>query len=235
MEQFFYSNKIYTDKILIPIDEARHILKVLRKHNGDDIQVVDGLGNLYHARIISDSINHCKAKIISIEEKYQCPDYYIHIAISPPKSHDRLESFIEKAVEIGVQEISFIVTNHSERNIIKKNRINKCAISAMKQSLKAYYPIINDTIMMSEFIKKCKSIEKYIAYLSKDNNTHLFNTAFKDNNYCILIGPEGDFSQMEINQSKKYGFIPVSLGNNRLRTETAAIVACNIFNIINNI
>jgi len=168
MEQFFYSNKIYTDKILIPIDEARHILKVLRKHNGDDIQVVDGLGNLYHARIISDSINHCKAKIISIEEKYQCPDYYIHIAISPPKSHDRLESFIEKAVEIGVQEISFIVTNHSERNIIKKNRINKCAISAMKQSLKAYYPIINDTIMMSEFIKISMTFGHKLAQISTE-------------------------------------------------------------------
>ena len=146
---------------------------------------------------------------------------------------DRVELFVEKAVEIGVQEISFILTEHSERNNVKLNRINKCVVSSIKQSLKAYIPQINDIVLINDFVQNCSNLEKYIAHLNKDENSHLFQAAKKESNYCILIGPEGDFSSSEINKSEENGFKPVSLGDNRLRTETAGIAACHILNLVN--
>ena len=171
--------------------------------------------------------------IISVDEDYGCPPYYIHIAIAPTKSHDRVELFVEKAIEIGVQEISFILTEHSERNNIKLNRINKCSISAMKQSLKAYLPIINDMVAMTDFMKSCRNSEKFIAYLKEDENNHLIYSTTKGTDCCILIGPEGDFTSTEIDESFEYEFKPVSLGDNRLRTETAGITACHVLNLVN--
>ena len=144
IKQFYYSDNIFDDTIILSEDEAHHVLKVLRKQIGDKLIVVDGKGNKYHAVLEEADIMNCKLTIIDKEEEFGKKDYYIHIAISPPKSHDRLEWFIEKSVEIGVQEISFISTQYSERNNIKLNRIKKTAISAMKQSSKSYLPRIND-------------------------------------------------------------------------------------------
>ena len=132
-----------------------------------------------------------------------------------------------------MQEISFILTDNSERNNVKLNRIGKRAVSAMKQSLKAYLPQINDIVPINNFMKICGNSEKYIAHLNEDENTHLINSKTIGNDYCILVGPEGDFSSSEINGSAEYGFKPVSLGNNRLRIETAGIAACHIFNLVN--
>ena len=233
MDQLFYSTQIYEESIILPEDEALHALKVLRKKTGDQIRVVDGKGNLYDTSIESEDIQDCRLRILSIEKEYGLRSYYIHIGISPPKSHDRVELFVEKAVEIGVQEISFILTEHSERNNVKLNRINKCVVSSIKQSLNAYIPQINDMVLINDFVKSCSNLEKYIAHLNKDENSHLIQTAKKGSNYCILIGPEGDFSSSEINESKEYGFKPVSLGYNRLRTETAGIAACHILNLVN--
>ena len=233
MEQFFYSTQIYDDSIILPEEEALHALKVLRKKNGDQVTVVDGKGNLYYTSIDTENIKDCRLSIISEEQDYDLPNYYIHIGIAPPKSHDRLEWFVEKSREIGVQEISFILTKNSERNNVKLNRIGKRAVSAMKQSLKAYLPQINDIVPIKDFIKICGNSEKYIAHLNEDENNHLINSKTIGNDYCILVGPEGDFSSSEINESAEYGFKPVSLGNNRLRTETAGIAACHIFNLVN--
>ena len=233
MEQFFYSTQINDDSIILPEDEALHALKVLRKKNGDQVTVVDGKGNLYFTSIDAENIKDCRLSIISAEQDYGRPNYYIHIGIAPPKSHDRVEWFVEKAIEIGVQEISFILTENSERNNVKLNRIGKRAVSAMKQSLKAYIPQINDIVPVKDFMKICGNSEKYIAHLNEDENNHLFKSITIGNDYCILIGPEGDFSSSEINESAEYEFKPVSLGNNRLRTETAGIAACHIFNLVN--
>ena len=197
------------------------------------ITVVDGKGGLYKTCIESENIQSCHLNIISVDKEFGQRNYYIHIAMAPTKSHDRVEWFIEKAVEIGAEEISFIITDHSERKNIKLNRINKRAISAMKQSLKACLPKINDIVPLIDFMTKCSNDEKYIGYLNKGKNSHLMQSATAKNDYCMLIGPEGDFSSSEINESQKFGFKPVSLGNNRLRTETAGLAACHILNLVN--
>ena len=233
MEQYFYSTQIYNESIILNEDEALHALKVLRKKIGDQIKIVDGKGNLYVASIDSEDLQDCRLSILSVDQNFGNPNYYIHIGIAPPKSHDRVELFIEKAVEIGVQEISFILTDHSERNNIKLNRIHKCAVSAMKQSLKAFLPKINDILPIKEFMKSCGNSEKYIAHRNENNNSHLIQYVTKESDYCILIGPEGALSPSEINESIEFGFKPVSLGNNRLRTETAGIAACHILNLVN--
>ena len=234
MDQFFYSTQIYDDSIILPEDEALHALKVLRKKNGDQVTVVDGKGNLYYTSIDTENIKDCRLSIISEEQDYGRPNYYIHIGIAPPKSHDRVEWFVEKSIEIGVQEISFILTDNSERNNVKLNRISKRAVSAIKQSLKAYLPQINDIVPIKDFMKICGNSEKYIAHLNEDEYTHLINSKTSANDYCILIGPEGDFSPGEIELAISKGYIPISLGTSRLRTETAGIVACHTINLLNS-
>ena len=233
MEQFFYSTQIYDDFIILPEDESQHALKVLRKKNGDLIKVVDGKGSLYETCIESEDIQSCRLNIISVDKEFGHQNYYIHIGIAPPKSHDRVEWFVEKAVEIGVQEISFILTDHSERKHIKLNRIEKRSVSSMKQSLKSVLPQINDLIPLKDIMKICSNNEKYFGYLNKEKNNHLIQSATPKSDYCMLIGPEGDFSSSEINELQGFGFKPVSLGNNRLRTETAALAACHILNLVN--
>ena len=233
MDQFFYSTQIYDDFIILPKDEALHALKVLRKKPGDMITVVDGKGGLYETCIESENIQSCRLNILSADKEFGHQNYYIHIGIAPPKSHDRVEWFVEKAVEIGVQEISFILADHSERKHIKLDRIEKRAVSSMKQSLQAFLPIINDIVPLKDVIKICSNDEKFIGYLNEGNNNHLIKSATPNKDYCMLIGPEGDFSSSEINKSQDFGFKPVSLGDNRLRTETAGLAACHILNLLN--
>jgi 16S rRNA (uracil1498-N3)-methyltransferase len=153
--------------------------------------------------------------------------------MAPPKNHSRVEWFVEKAVEIGVQEISFILTENSERKNIKTRRIQKRAVSSMKQSLKAYLPAINEIVSMIDFLTNCTNKERYIGHLNSTNNNLLFHEAIPKSNYCVLIGPEGGYSSDEIKEAQKYEFQSISLGDSRLRTETAGIAACHILNIIN--
>ena len=233
MEQFFYSNQIDDNFILLPKDEALHAIKVLRKKTGDIITVVDGKGGLYKTCIESENIQNCRLNIVSVDEEFGHRNYYIHIGIAPPKNHDRVLWFVEKAIEIGIQEISFILTDYSERKSIKLKRIEKRAVSSMKQSLKAFLPKINDIVPLKNLIKICSNDEKYIGFLNQGKNNHLIQSATPNSNYCMLIGPEGDFSSSEINKSQEFGFKPVSLGDNRLRTETAGLAACHIFNLVN--
>ena len=234
MNQYFYSDQILDNFIILPEEDAHHAINVLRKKIGDLIIVVDGKGNLYNTKLDSIIIKDCRLKIIDRKVGYNKNEHYIHIAIAPTKSHDRLEWFIEKVVEIGVQEITFINSHYSERNNIKFNRINKRAISSMKQSLNAFLPKINDIISFEEFIIECTNIEKYIGYFDNDNTEILSNIVSKKSNYCILIGPEGGFTYQELEKANNCNFAKVILGKNRLRTETAGIVACNIFNSINS-
>ena len=233
MNQFFYSDHVFGETIVLPEDEAHHALKVLRKQEGDSIIIVDGKGGWYETVLETVEIQKCKLRIMNKKEEFGKPNHYIHIAIAPPKSHDRAEMFVEKAVEIGIQEISFVLTQSSERNNIKLNRIKRRAISSMKQSLKAYLPQINDMLSISEFIETCSNAEKYVGYLGTENTNFLSKIAKPDNNYCVLIGPEGDFMQEEVDLALGCDFQTISLGNSRLRTETAGIAACHILNIIN--
>ena len=233
MNQFFYSDKISNDNIILSDEEAYHALKVLRKNQGDKIFVVDGKGGLYETALESDNIKKCRLKILDEHKEFEKPNHYIHIAISPPKNHGRIEWFVEKSVEIGIQEISFIHSHCSERNNIKLNRIKNRAISSMKQSLRAYLPKINDMINFQDFINNCNNLEKYVGYLKDDNVKLLSNVSKSENNYCVLIGPEGDFTLEEIDDALDSGFQCISLGKSRLRTETAGMVACHALNILN--
>ena len=233
MDQFFYSTEIFDDFIVLPKEEAHHAIKVLRKKNGDQIFIVDGFGSKYKAEFENESLKNCKLKIIKKYESYGGSKLNIHIAISPPKSHDRLEWFIEKSVEIGISEISLIQTANSERKQVKYHRIRKYAISAMKQSLKAYLPIINEMKTIESFLPECKNKQKFIAHLNESKMNDLYNCVSEKSDCCILIGPEGDFNSFELNNANEHGFKTVTLGTSRLRTETAGLVACHIINLAN--
>jgi 16S rRNA (uracil1498-N3)-methyltransferase len=219
-------NKSFLDE-----DDSRHCIKVLRKNNRDIIHVIDGNGGLYECEIIKSHEKKCEFKIISEQQNYQKKDFYLHIAIAPTKNADRLEWFVEKCVEIGIDEISLIQTQHSERKFQKKDRLEKIAISAMKQSLKAYLPKINELQSFESFIKAAKEDEKFIAHFSDDAKPLAQTIKAKSSN-CLLIGPEGDFSKEEVIKAQDAGFQLVTLGNSRLRTETAGVVACTIFNLL---
>ena len=235
---FFYSNNINDDIITFDSVESRHCIKVMRRKMGDMVNVVDGKGNLYICNIFFIDKKSCKVKINQIHKDYNKRNYYLHIAISSIKNHDRLEWFIEKSVEIGVDEITLINCSRTLRKNIKIDRLYKTAISAMKQSLKAYLPKINDAVDINSFVKNNNQSNKFICHLENDNRKDLFyykNTILKNRNTCLLIGPEGDFNLDEINICKNHDFHVVSLGESRLRTETAGVVACQISNIINNI
>lgn len=232
--QLFYNPEIKSNDTVFTFDkeESRHIVKVLRKQNGDKIQITNGLGFLFTSEIISASEKKCEVKIIT--ETFEEPvNYSIHIAVAPTKMNDRLEWFLEKATEIGLHEITPIICEHSERKVYKIDRAEKIVQAAMKQSLQFYMPKINEPITFSEFVKQNFDTKKYIAHCEETDRKSFKNTIQKGENSLILIGPEGDFSTKEINLAIEQGFTPVTLGNTRLRTETAALVACHTVALIN--
>ncbi len=213
-------------------EESRHCSKVLRKKAGDLIQVTDGVGNLYQVKLTESKSDKCSFKIESTQKEAKRP-YTIHIAIAPTKNPDRTEWFVEKAIEIGVDEISFILCDNSERAALKTDRLEKLAISAMKQSLRCTLTKINHMVLLKDFVKETQAASKFIAYVDQTNPDHLLKQAPPKTNYVILIGPEGDFSKKELELTSEHGYKKVSLGANRLRTETAGIAACHILNLIN--
>lgn len=213
----------------LDIEDSRHCVKVLRKTAKDIIHIVDGVGGLYECEITKANDKKCEFAIISTQKNFQQRDSYLHIAIAPTKNADRLEWFIEKCVEIGIDEISLIQTKHSERKQQKVERLEKIAISAMKQSLKAYLPRINELLPFDKFLKTVAQEQKFLAHLTDDSKP-LVSLLKPQSSYCIMIGPEGDFSNEEILQARDEKFQWVTLGNSRLRTETAGIVACTLSN-----
>ncbi|WP_337040776.1 16S rRNA (uracil(1498)-N(3))-methyltransferase [Emticicia sp. 17c] len=213
----------------LDVDDSRHCIKVLRKTVKDVIHVVDGQGGLFACEITKANDKKCEFKILTEQRNYQQKDYYVHIAIAPTKNSDRLEWFIEKSVEIGIDEISLIQTRHSERKNQKIDRLEKIAVSAMKQSLKAYLPKINELIPLEKFLTTVAQEQKFLAHLADDAKP-LSRCLKPQTSYCILIGPEGDFAEEEIQQARAASFEVVTLGNARLRTETAGMVACTIIN-----
>ena len=228
--QLFYNNKKNKDsEFILSNDESHHIKKVLRKKEGDVLNFTDGEGNLIIGKIIS--LNKKQAIIAKINslKKRKNHNYSLHIAISPTKNIDRFEWFLEKSTEIGVDEITPMICERSERKIIKIERCNRILISAMKQSLKYHLPKLNQITSFKEIINNSNLSNKYIAHLNK-KSIPLKNEKTK-NDITILIGPEGDFSENEIQEAILKEFKLINLGKNRLRTETAGIVAVNTINI----
>ena len=230
MQLFFTENT--NDEFILPSEESKHITKVLRKKEGDKINFTDGKGNLIIAEITTSDIRKTRVKVIEKIEKEKQHNYYLHIAISPTKNIDRFEWFLEKSCEIGIDEITPIICERSERKIVKTERCNKILLSAMKQSLKYHLPKLNEGTSFKDFIKQDFEGSKYIAHCDKGEKTELRKEK-KGNRILILIGPEGDFYLTEIEKSIQHNFNPISLGNSRLRTETAAIVAVHTINIKN--
>lgn len=214
-------------------EESRHIVKVLRKNMGDIVHITNGKGNLFGAKILVPDSKHCRAEIISTSKKH--PDgYRLHMVVAPTKMNDRYEWFLEKSTEIGVHEITPILCEHSERKVLKMERMEKVILAAMKQSQQFFLPKLNEPISFREYMALPKKGLLYIAHCDEGERYDLKRRVLANNDVTILIGPEGDFSPREIAMAKENDFIPISLGPNRLRTETAAIVACCTVALINN-
>ncbi len=229
---WFFQPGIRDGNHFLEEEEFRHCVKVLRKKTGDEIHLVDGKGKYYVATLDAIEKHRCTFTINKVDPENQ-KDYSIHIAVAPTKNQDRLEWFVEKAIEFGVDEISFLQCEHSERITIKQTRIDRIAVSAMKQSGRATLPVFNPLTNFKTFVETNTSPQRFIAYVDQENPDHLFQLATRQNNYTVLIGPEGDFSEAEISLAIANGFQKVSLGNHRLRTETAAIAACHILHLVN--
>jgi len=232
--QLFYNQAISSEdkEVIFPKDESKHIVKVLRKKEGDNLNITNGKGFLFSAEIIEANPNKCKAKITAVEQERD-KKYHIHLAVAPTKMNDRFETFLEKATEIGLDKITPIICDHSERKVVKINRFERVLQSAMKQSLHYSIPEISEAISFQEFIQQEQNEQKFIAHCEENDKKSLQKELEPGKSYTILIGPEGDFSSEEIESAIKAGFIPVTLGNTRLRTETAAIVAAHTAALIN--
>ncbi|MBR4792168.1 MAG: 16S rRNA (uracil(1498)-N(3))-methyltransferase [Bacteroidaceae bacterium] len=226
----FYCPDIQTDMEL-PQEEAGHCIRVLRMKEGDRLRLTDGKGVFYDAVISGVSGKRCMVHVENSERQAPLWSGHLHIAVAPTKLMDRNEWFVEKAVEIGVDEITFIKTDHSERDVIKMERIEKIAVSAMKQSQKATLPVLNGMTSLRSFIERGFDGDKFIAHCEPGKKVLLQDAVAPGHNSLVLIGPEGDFSPEEIDLALKTGFKPISLGPSRLRTETAALVAVHIMNL----
>ncbi|MDV7185658.1 16S rRNA (uracil(1498)-N(3))-methyltransferase [Lutibacter sp. TH_r2] len=233
--QLFFNPEINSSTKQFTFDkiESRHIVRVLRKKEGDTIFITNGLGELFTSEVIIPNDKKCVVSISSSEKKIKPWNYYLHIAIAPTKLNDRFEWFLEKATEIGIDEITPIICDHSERKILKLERMEKIINSAAKQSLKFHFPKLNKPIKFSEFINQKIEGQLFIAHC-EETEKKLLKTELKPNTKTtVLIGPEGDFSLKEITQSLEHTFIPVSLGESRLRTETAGIIATHSVAFVN--
>jgi 16S rRNA (uracil1498-N3)-methyltransferase len=230
----FYQPELSNGVTRLDREESRHCVKVLRKRNGDPINITDGQGFFYTALITDASPSECEFKIIKKEPERLAP-HKIHIAVSPTKNVDRIEWFVEKAVEFGIHEITLLECEHTERAFIKTDRLLKVAVSAMKQSLKATLPTINALKPVTELVKLSGVYNRYIAFVDSGNPLHLKDVVMNEKESLVLIGPEGDFSKHELDLAIENNFIKVSLGKSRLRTETAALAACFILNIRNEL
>ncbi len=224
MHLFFVPN-LSTASIL-PDEESLHAVKVLRLKTGDSIQIVDGKGGFFNARITTPHHKHCAFEITETLVDASKRNYKLHIAIAPTKNIDRLEWFIEKATEIGIDEITPVFCQNSERKVVKEERLEKIIVSAAKQSLKAKFPTLNPPCSFNELIRTYNAEQQFIAHCYTGKKSLLKSEIKHGKSVLILIGPEGGFSPEEVNTAIKNGYQPVSLGDSRLRTETAGVVAC---------
>lgn len=232
MNLFYTPDIANKDNYTLSESESKHAIRVLRLKIHETLTLVDGKGKFYNAVISDDNQKKCEVKIIKIREVSQLKPK-LTIAIAPTKNNDRTEWFIEKCTEIGISQISPILCKHSERKKIKQERFVRTAISAMKQSLKATLPILTELASFKDVVNSSFEGKKYIAHCYKKKQRHFKDIYIKGENSLILIGPEGDFSEEEVALAIEKGFEPITFGDSRLRTETAGIVACTTFNLMN--
>jgi len=216
-------------------EESAHCVRVLRYSAGDEILITDGRGTTYTAQITNPHPKHCDFEILTREKQEPHHHFHLHIAIAPTKNVERLEWAVEKCVEIGVDEITPLLCRFSERKQLRTDRLEKIILSAAKQSLTPYLPVLHELTPYDEFIKTQaeRNQQCFIAHCYKDEKRFLKEEIEQGRDVLVLIGPEGDFSEKEVTDALALGFIPVSLGNSRLRTETAAVVACHTAVLLN--
>ncbi len=235
--QLFFSNDIRDEHAWFSEEEARHCLQALRKKEGDTIHFVNGTGGMFAGQIEESGKKNLVVKITETLRSDAPPAARLHLAVAPVKNMERFEWFLEKATEIGVGEITPLHCEHSERTKIRLDRMEKIVLSAMKQCLITWLPKLNELTDFERFMKKMEAPGddlRFIPNCHRDNYPSLKNNCLPGRDVTILIGPEGDFSLKEIALAERHGFQSVGLGKNRLRTETAGIVACHIFNLIND-
>ena len=234
--QLFYNQQLTVNSKECVLDalESQHLVKVLRKREGDTLWLINGKGMLFEGQITLAHDKKCQVKIVSHQMQLPVRTYRIHVAIAPTKNMDRMEWFAEKATEIGVDEITPLICEHSERKVLKTDRLEKIIVSALKQSGQFYQPKLNEAIKFDEFIKREFEAKTCIAHCVESEKQSLQEALNPDESVVILIGPEGDFSEKEIGKAMERGFAPVTLGKTRLRTETAGIVAVQTLACMNH-
>lgn len=230
--QIFYTPDIAVNPEL-PDEEAQHAIRVLRLAEGDEILLTDGKGNFYNATIARAHPKHCEVSVLKSWRQPPLWNFNLHIAVAPTKNMDRMEWFAEKATEIGIDEITCLRCRFSERKEIKNARLGKILVSALKQSQKATLPVLNEMTDFKNFIGCPFDGRKFIAHCNEGEKPLLKDIYQAGENALVLIGPEGDFSPEEVKAALKQGFEPISLGNSRLRTETAALAACHTLHVLN--
>ena len=229
----FYLPDAQLGTISFPEEESKHIVKVLRMKEGDRFCVTDGNGSLFDAELVDAHPKRATADLSNQRSGYDIRDFKLSIAIAPTKLNERTEWFLEKATEIGIDEVKLFASYHSERRAANVERFRKIVVSAMKQSVKSKMPVVDEMVPFDKLVKQSFDGQKFIAWIDDDVKEQLCDLYKKGENAIILIGPEGDFSKEEVELAKENGFIPVSLGEARLRTETAAVVACHTIQLIN--
>ncbi len=230
---FFYAPDIAPPVFQLSAEESKHIVKVLRMKAGDNILFTDGKGMLYHCLIAEANPKGCFVEVLKTKQGDDQRNFYLQMAVAPTKNISRFEWFLEKATEIGVDRITPFFSEHSERKSLKFDRLNRVITAAMKQSLKTFHPTPDAPARFDELIQQLFDGDKFIAYIDKEVTTELSKAYHRGSNALILIGPEGGFSPVEVEKAKANGFMPVRLGPSRLRTETAAVVACHTINLLN--
>ncbi len=231
--QIFYTPNIQGTGHTLSEDESKHCIRVLRMEKGDALALVNGKGNLHIAEIVDPNPKRCEVAITSTKTDFGKRDYHLHIAIAPTKNMDRLEWFLEKCTEIGIDEITPILCERSERKVVNLERLEKITVAAMKQSVKAYLPKINGMLPLKQFVGQSFEGQKFIAHCNSWKLQPLKNIVKPQTSITILIGPEGDFSPNEVAICEEKDFHSISLGTSRLRTETAGVVACSWVSFIN--
>ena len=229
----FYLPNAQIGTISFPEEESKHIVKVLRMKEGDRFCVTDGNGSLYDAELIDAHPKRAMAELSNQRAGYDIRDFKVSIAIAPTKLNERTEWFLEKTTEIGIDEVKLFSSYHSERRAANVERFKKIVVSAMKQSVKSKMPLVEGMIPFDKLVRQDYEGQKFIAWIDDDVKEQLCDLYKKGENALVLIGPEGDFSKEEVALAMENGFVPVSLGEARLRTETAAVVACHTIQLIN--
>ncbi len=235
--QLFYTPDIdpSQQQYFLNEEESKHAIRVLRLEQGSEVQLIDGKGGLYTAKITDAHPKRTILQIISVITAFNKRNHYLHIAVAPTKNIERMEWFVEKATEIGIDEISPIICRRSERKEVKKERLDKIITAAIKQSLKAYHPVLNEAMSFSQLVKRPFEGQKFIAHCEEGSKISLPAELIKQGRYLVLIGPEGDFAPEEIEEALQNGFKAITLGEARLRTETAALEACFEVNFLNRV